>query len=201
MILSVWTFGVLIFSYALISQSGHQCPTLYIIGAAIKQSHSHCQVYYKYLQHVMSEALRRSLDYYYDIALLIGQWAELIIQMSLLLTTYAFDRQQVIYLFYKMRVKVNTQKSPACPHTFSFGGTCTLRDWHLGVQAKICGYTFWKSVIGVHTSTASRLIHGNSLYHYDQRSFLLPEFAFAKVCNFIVGLRLICSFRQLNLLC
>ena len=89
----------------------------------------------------------------------------------------------------------------ACPHTFSFGGTCTPRDWHLGVQAKICGYTFWKSVIGVHTSTASRLIHGNSLYHYAQRSFLLPEFAFAKVCNFIVRLRPICSFRQLNLLC
>ena len=25
----------------------------------------------------------------------------------------------------------------ACPHTFLFGGTCTPRDWNLGVQAKI----------------------------------------------------------------
>ena len=96
----------------------------------------------------------------------------------------------------QMSNKRNTRQIAACPHTFSFGGTCTPRDWHLGVQAKI-----WESVIGVHTSTASRLIHGNSLYHYDQRSFLLPEFAFAKVCNFIVWLRLTCSFRQLNLLC
>ena len=67
---------------------------------------------------------------------------------------------------------------PACPHTFSFGGTFTPRDWHLGVQAKICGYTFWKSVIGVNTSTASRTSPRKFviLYHYDQRSFLLPEF-------------------------
>ena len=51
----------------------HQCPSLYIKGAAIKRSHSHCQVYYKYLHPVMSEALRQSLGYYYNIALQIGQ--------------------------------------------------------------------------------------------------------------------------------
>ena len=32
-------------------------------------------------------------------------------QSRLLLITYANDRQQVIYIFGKMRVKVNTQKS------------------------------------------------------------------------------------------
>ena len=68
-----------------------------------------------------------------------------------------------------------------------------------GYKLKFAGTPFWRSVNGVHTSTASRLIHGNSLHHYDQQSFLLPEFA--KVCNFIVRLRLICSFRQLNFLC
>ena len=78
---------------------------------------------------------------------------------------------------------------------------------HLGVQDKIWGYTFWKSVIGVHTSVASRLIHGNSLYQSTWK-FWPAEFspawirhAFAKVYNFIVRLRLICPFRQLNLLC
>ena len=98
---------------------------------------------------------------------------------------------------------------PACPHTFSFGGTCTSREWHLGVQTKIWGCTFWKSVIGVHTSMASRLIHGNSLYQsiileiFDPRSFPVPDFDMhlLKVCNFIVSLRLICPFRQLSLLC
>ena len=60
---------------------------------------------------IMSEAFRRSLDCYYNIALLIGQWAELIMQSHLLSTTYAYDSQQVIYKFDKMRVKVNTQRS------------------------------------------------------------------------------------------
>ena len=32
-------------------------------------------------------------------------------QSQLLLTTYAYDSQQVIYIFDKMRVKVNTQRS------------------------------------------------------------------------------------------
>ena len=32
-------------------------------------------------------------------------------QSPLLSITYAYDRQQVIYIFDKMRVKVNTQKS------------------------------------------------------------------------------------------
>ena len=31
-------------------------------------------------------------------------------QSQLLLTTYAYDSQQVIYIFDKMRVKVNTHK-------------------------------------------------------------------------------------------
>ena len=34
-------------------------------------------------------------------------------QSPLLSTMYAYDRQQVIYIFDKMRVKVNTQRS-AC---------------------------------------------------------------------------------------
>ena len=58
----------------------------------------------------MSEEFRRSLDCYYNIALLIGQQAELIMQSQLLSTTYAYDSQQVIYIFDKMRVKVNTQR-------------------------------------------------------------------------------------------
>ena len=69
-------------------------------------------VNYKYLHPIMSEALRRSLGNYYNIALLIGQQAELIMQSPVLSTTYAYDRQQVIYIFDKMRVKVNTQRSP-----------------------------------------------------------------------------------------
>ena len=32
-------------------------------------------------------------------------------QSQLLSTTYAYDSQQVIYIFNKMRVKVNTQRS------------------------------------------------------------------------------------------
>ena len=32
-------------------------------------------------------------------------------QSQLLSTTYAYDRQQVIYIFDKIRVKVNTQRS------------------------------------------------------------------------------------------
>ena len=32
-------------------------------------------------------------------------------QSPLLSTTYAYDNQQVIYIFDKMRVKVNTQRS------------------------------------------------------------------------------------------
>ena len=32
-------------------------------------------------------------------------------QLPLLSTTYAYDRQQVSYIFDKMRVKVNTQRS------------------------------------------------------------------------------------------
>ena len=67
---------------------------------------------YKYLHPIMSEAFRQSLDCYYNIALLIGQQAELIMQSPLLSTTYAYDNQQVIYIFDKMRVKVNTQRSP-----------------------------------------------------------------------------------------
>ena len=59
----------------------------------------------------MSEAFRRSLDCYYNIALLIGQKAELIMQSQLLSTTYSYDSQQVIYIFDKMRVKVNIQRS------------------------------------------------------------------------------------------
>ena len=43
---------------------GHGCPSLYIKGAAVKRSHSHCQAYYKYLHPVMIEALRRGLGYY-----------------------------------------------------------------------------------------------------------------------------------------
>ena len=78
---------------------------------------------------------------------------------------------------------------------------------HLGAQAKIWGNTFCKSVIGVHTSMVSHLFHGNSLYQSSWK-FWPAEFspawirpAFAKVYNFIVRLRFICPFRQLNLLC
>ena len=81
---------------------GHRCPSLYIKRATVKQSHSHCQVYYKYLHTVMSETLRRSLSNYYNTELLIGQKAELIMQSALLSTTYAYDRQQVIYIVDKM---------------------------------------------------------------------------------------------------
>ena len=70
-----------------------------------KRSHSHIQVNYKYLHPIMSEAFRRSLDCYYNIALMIEQSAELIMQSQLLSTTYAYDSQQVIYIFDKMRVK------------------------------------------------------------------------------------------------
>ena len=91
-------------------------------------------------------------------------------------------------------------------HIFVWG-YITPRDWHLVVQGKIWGYTFWKSVIGVHTLMASCLIHGNSLYRSSWK-FWPVEFssawirhAFAKVYNFIVRLRLICPFRQFNLLC
>ena len=59
----------------------------------------------------MSEAFRWSLDCYYNTALLIGQLAELIMQSQLLSATYAYDSQQVIYIFDKMCVKVNTQRS------------------------------------------------------------------------------------------
>ena len=52
----------------------------------------------------MSEAFRRSLDCYYNIALLIGQQAELIMHSQLLLAMYAYDSQQVIYIFDKMPV-------------------------------------------------------------------------------------------------
>ena len=86
-------------------------PVLYIKDAAVKRSHSHSQVNCKYLHPIMNEALRRSLGNYYNIALLIGQKAELIMQSPLLSTTYAYDSQQVIYIFDKMRVKVNTQRS------------------------------------------------------------------------------------------
>ena len=102
-------------------------------------------------------------------------------------------------------VRCWTSLNPACPHTFSFGGTCTPRDWHLGVQARIWGYTFLKSVIGVHTSMASR--HGNLLYQSSWKSWpaeCSPAWiwhAIAKVYNLMVRLRLICPFRQLNLLC
>ena len=90
---------------------GHRCPSLYSKGAALKGSHSHCQVYYEYLHPVMSEVLRRDLCYYYNIALMTGQQADLIMQSPLLSAMYAYDRQQVIYIFDKMRVKVNTQRS------------------------------------------------------------------------------------------
>ena len=86
-------------------------PVLYIKDAAVKRSHSHSQVNCKYLHPIMNEALRRSLGNYHNIALLIGQYAELIMQSPLLSTTYAYDSQQVIYIFDKMRVKVNTQRS------------------------------------------------------------------------------------------
>ena len=33
-------------------------------------------------------------------------------QLQLLSTMYAYDSQQVIYIFDKIRVKVNTQRSP-----------------------------------------------------------------------------------------
>ena len=59
----------------------------------------------------MSEAFRQSSDCYYNIALLIGQEAELIMQSQLLSTTHAYDSQQVIYIFDKMRVEVNIQRS------------------------------------------------------------------------------------------
>ena len=97
------------------------CPHLFVsadITVAVYTSktppssdHSHSQVNYKYLHPIMSEALRRSLGNYYNIALLIGQRAELIMQSPVLSTTYPYDRQQVIYIFDKMRVKVNTQRS------------------------------------------------------------------------------------------
>ena len=41
--------------------------------AAVKRSHSHSEVNYKYLHPIMSEAFRQSLDCYYNIAPLIGQ--------------------------------------------------------------------------------------------------------------------------------
>ena len=56
----------------------------------------------------MNEALGQSLGYYYNIALLIGQQAELIMQSPLLsTTTYAYDSQQVIYTFDKMQGRVS----------------------------------------------------------------------------------------------
>ena len=48
-------------------------PVLYIKDAAVKRSQSHSKVNCKYLHPIMNEALRRSLGYYYNIALLIGQ--------------------------------------------------------------------------------------------------------------------------------
>ena len=53
--------------------SADYSPSLYIKDAAVKRSHSHCQVNYKYLHPIMSGAFRRGLDCYYNIALLIGQ--------------------------------------------------------------------------------------------------------------------------------
>ena len=80
----------------------------------------------------------------------------------------------------------------ACPHTFSFGGTCTPRDWHLGVQAKIWEYNFWKSVTGVHTSMASRLIHGNSLYQSSWKILTLGVFSCRKLTCICLSLQLYC---------
>ena len=80
-------------------------PVYTIKEAAVKRSHSHSQANYKYLHPIMSEAFRRSLDCYYKIALLTGQQAELIMQLPLLSTMYAYDSQQVIYIFDKMHVK------------------------------------------------------------------------------------------------
>ena len=59
----------------------------------------------------MSEAFRPILDCYYNIALLIGQQAELIMQSPLLSTMYAYGSQQVIYIFDKMRVKGRMSKN------------------------------------------------------------------------------------------
>ena len=60
---------------------------VYTLKAAVKRSHSHCQVNHKSLLPAMSEALRQGLGYYLNIALLIGQWVELIMQSKRMLMT------------------------------------------------------------------------------------------------------------------
>ena len=76
----------------------HCCSCLYIKEAAFKRSQTvmFTNMVSKYLHGIMSEVLRCSFGYYYNRALLIGQQAELIMQLLFLWTAYANDSQQIL---------------------------------------------------------------------------------------------------------